>query len=312
RTNADGFAFDALFVEQLEVLLHLLLCVLELLGVRALGDSEDDEECRREHYTTDGRNFFRRKVYERGGEQHHEYGEQADRNFFAKHPDVGRNFPAALAFVLEAQHQHGKAVEGETPDHAERVRLAEDVHVASAEQNRNHLQADDQIDDAVAGSVLALGFAEPVRENSVFGDAVQHAVRSNDRGVDCARENQEANDDDEGAEEQSESEWAVEPHDQLSEEIVFVARYRHMLRNDHHRQQRTHSGKEEAVNRDDNRGALQVLQLRVGDFAVHLRKRLFAAHGQHRMSECHQDADEAEGAGDTSVLQEPERGLIEV
>ena len=69
--------------------------------------------------------------------------------------DVGRHLPAAFALVLEAQHQHGEAVESEAPDHAEGVGLAQQVDVAAAHQDGEDLQNDDQIDDPVTGAEAA-------------------------------------------------------------------------------------------------------------------------------------------------------------
>ena len=56
-------------------------------------------------------------------------------------------------------------------------------------------------------------------------------------------------------------------------------------------------GEEQAVDGDDDGGALQVLELGVLDFAVDLGQRLFAAHGQHRVTEGHEDAEQAEHLG---------------
>jgi hypothetical protein len=55
---------------------------------------------------------------------------QADWDLGLADAEVGRNLPAALAVVLPAQHQHGQAVEGERPDDAEGVGLAEHDDIA--------------------------------------------------------------------------------------------------------------------------------------------------------------------------------------
>ncbi len=68
-------------------------------------------------------------------EQHHENRSQAERNLVAGYGDVRRNLPSTFALVFDSQHQHGQAVEGETPDDAEGVGLAEQVDVAVADQN---------------------------------------------------------------------------------------------------------------------------------------------------------------------------------
>src|SRR5262249_27656229 len=55
------------------------------------------------------------------------------------------------------QHQHRQAVEGETPYHTESVGLTQDIHIAAACQNGEHLQTHDQIYDPITGAVLFLG-----------------------------------------------------------------------------------------------------------------------------------------------------------
>src|SRR5581483_9797887 len=160
--HADSFTLDALFMEQLEVLLHLLFGVLELLCIRVFGDGEDYEERGGEDHSADGRYLLGREIHQRGGEQHHEYRKQSKGDFFPKNPQVRGNLPATFAFVLETQHQHGEAVEGEAPYHAKRMSPTENVHIAAAEQDGDDLQANDQVHDAVARAVLALRFTEPV------------------------------------------------------------------------------------------------------------------------------------------------------
>ena len=77
--------------------------------------------------------------------------------------------------------------------------------------------------------------------------------------------------------------------------------------NNHGREQRPDSGKDEAVDRDDDRRALQVLQLGVLDFAIHLGQRFLAAHGQDGVPERHEDAEEPERRRQARPAQEPER-----
>src|SRR5262249_10617044 len=97
--------------------------------------------------------------------------------------------PSALALIPPSQNQHGKTVKGETPYHTEGVRFAKDNYIASAEQDGEQLQTNDQIDDAIAGAILLLRLTKPVSEDAIFRDAIKNAVGSNDRSVDCARKN---------------------------------------------------------------------------------------------------------------------------
>ena len=50
--------------------------------------------------------------------------------------------------------------------------------------------------------------------------------------------------------------------------------------NDHAGEQRDHAGADHRVDADDVAGDLQVLQLGIGDFAIDLRQRFEAAHGE--------------------------------
>ncbi len=129
-------------------------------------------------------------------------------NLVAGDGDVRRNFPAAFALVLDAQHQHGQAVEGEAPDHAEGIGLAQQVDIAVADQNGEDLQKHDQVDDPVGGAEARMRLAEPVGENAVFRNAVEDSVGTDDRGIDRARQDQEAHDHHEGAESQPQQQRA--------------------------------------------------------------------------------------------------------
>ena len=104
------------------------------------------------------------------------------------------------------------------------------------------------------------------------------------------------------------SKRAVLVHGQPGDQVVLVNRDAHRVGNDHHEQQRGEAGENEAVDRDDDGGALQVLQLGMGQFAVDLGQRFLAAHGQHGVPEGDQDAENAELSGQilgqVGVLQE--------
>ena len=65
-------------------------------------------------------------------------------------------------------------------------------------------------DDAVGGAVLRMGFPEPARQDSVFSDSVQHAVRADDGGVHRARKDQHPGEHDERVERQPERGWPGE------------------------------------------------------------------------------------------------------
>ena len=106
--------------------------------------------------------------------------------------EIQRHAEFALARLLVAQHQHRQALHGEAPHHAERVGLAEDEDVSAAQDDGEQLQAHDQVEHAVGSPEAPMRLAEPVRQNAVLGDAVQHAVRAHDRGVHRSGQHQHA------------------------------------------------------------------------------------------------------------------------
>ena len=112
---------------------------------------------------------------------------------------------------------------------------------------------------------------KPVSENTVFRDPIQHAVRADDGGVDRAGENQKSDHHHEAAENELQQLRAPKVHGQARYQVVLVNRNPDGVRDDHHKQKRGQPGEYEAVNRDDHRGALQVLELGMSEFAVDLR-----------------------------------------
>ena len=134
--GADGhrFAVDGVLVLELEMVLHLravCACLRRLMRsemVKTMKNAMAEDDA------ADRGNRLGEQVDGGRGQQDQEDREQADGNFDFADAQVRRNLPAALALVLPAQHQHGKAVEGERPDDAEGVRLAQHDDVAAAER----------------------------------------------------------------------------------------------------------------------------------------------------------------------------------
>ena len=65
-------------------------------------------------------------------------------------------------------------------------------------------------------------------------------------------------------------------------------------RDEHGGQQRGAAGEDRAVDGDDNGRALQVLQLGMLDLAIDLGQGFLAAHGQNRVTEGHQNAEQTQ------------------
>ena len=63
---------------------------------------------------------------------------------------------------------------------------------------------------------------KPVGKNAVFRYAVQYAIRTNDRGIDCSGENQEPDNNDESAEHKSQQLWPDHVHGQSGDLVVLI------------------------------------------------------------------------------------------
>ncbi len=174
------------------------------------------------------------------------------------------------------------------------------------------LHANHQIDNPVTGAKATLRLAEPIGEDAILGDAHQHAGRTDDRSIDGAAKNQKPDDHDKDPENNTQRQRPNHVHRHAGDQVVAINRHPHRVRNQHHRQQRADAGKDEAIDRNDDRRALQVLELGMLNLAIDLRQRLFAAHRQHRMTESHDDAEQAQRRGRAGVLQKAERILAEV
>ena len=70
------------------------------------------------------------------------------------------------------------------------------------QEDREQLQSDDEVDDAVARAVTVVRLLEPTGQHTVFCDAIQDAVSADDRRIPRLRQNQHTNQDDEAVEEQ--------------------------------------------------------------------------------------------------------------
>ena len=164
------------------------------LFVNPFRNHEEGQEHRREGRAADRGHLLGQQVQQGREEQHEEHHDQAEGNLHAADVEVQRHLELARAAVLEPQHDHRQGLEDETPHHAEGIGLAQHVHVAAAEHDRQQLQAHDQEQDAVGRAVAAVRLEEPVGHDAVFGHAVQHAVGADDRRVHRAGQDQEADD----------------------------------------------------------------------------------------------------------------------
>ena len=219
---------------------------------------------------------------------------------------VQRNAEFTLARLLVAEHEHGQALHGKAPHHAERVGFAQYENVSAAQNDGGELQPDDQIQNAVRGAETAVGLAKPVGENSILGNAVQDAVGADDRGVHGPGEHERSHDHDKDAEDQAHLQRPRQVHRQAADGIIEVA-LAHGIGNDHDREKGHARGENQAVHENDEAGFFQVAELGMLHLAIDLGHGLFPAHGQHGVTQADQDADQAHRVRQVGVLQPAER-----
>ena len=197
--------------------------------------------------------------------------DQPDRQFgFADH-DIQRRLPQTVLRKFVAQHQNRQRLHRETPDHAERVRFAQQSHVSAGDQNRDQLQQHDRIDQSRGGAEAVVRMAEPVGQHAILGDAIEHAVGADDRGIDGPGQQQHAHQHDHTVEGEPQAERTDQVHRKAADQVVQKLRTGR-IRNDHHREERNQRREDHAVREDHPAGALQILQLGMGDFTVDLRQ----------------------------------------
>ena len=173
---------------QVELLQTLFLGLL-LAAVDPFRHGKDQEQNGGKQNAVNGGEFLREEVNDGGGAQHGGGEYETHGNLHAGDLKV-EGHPVFLIGTLEAKHQHTNGVEEETPDHAECVGFTQHVFVAAAQRNGDDLQHGDDVDDAVRGAEFIVRMAEPVHQNTVFGDAVHNAVGADDGGVYGARQYQ--------------------------------------------------------------------------------------------------------------------------
>ena len=136
----------------------------------------------------------------------------------------------------------------------------------------------------------------------------KHAVRAHDGRVHGAGKNQRSHHHHEHVEDQARQKRAGEVHGQAADQILEILRP-HFVGDDHHREEGNQRREDHAVNENDQRGLLQVRQLGMLDFAVHLRERFFSAHGQHGVAQPDEHGRERDQLGNVDAV-EPAQGIL--
>ena len=100
-------------------------------------------------------------------------------------------------------------------------------------------------------------------------------------------------------------------HGQAGDQVVLVDMDARAGGDQHRGQQRGAAREDEAVDGDDDRRPLQVLELGMLDLAVDLSQGLLAAHGQDGVAEGHENPEQAEDRQSAS-FQKAERVVAEL
>ena len=254
-------------------------------------DGEDGKEEDRENAAGDGGFGLGEKVDDGDAEKNEGDETEAERNLKAENAEIERDTIFAVARMGVAKNENSHALQSETPNDAEGIKIREEGDVAAADDDGEDLKSRDDVDDAVGRSVKTVRLTEPGTENTILRNAVQNAVGANDRGVDSASEDQSAHNDNKAMEDQAEDERSLEVHgeaaDKVLEEILAL-----LIGDDHHREERNERGEDQAIDEDDQAGLLEVRELRMLDFAVDLGQGFFAAHGEDRVAEAYKDGNE--------------------
>ena len=216
--SGGGEVFARLHVELIELVSGGALLVGDLFG-----NFEHGKEHEGESDAGNGRDFFGKEVDQAQRKQRERDHGQAEGNFSVADHEIQGNAIFAFTRLFVAKHENGQAFHGEAPHHAEGVGFTQDENVTAAEDDGKDLKQHHRIDDAVGSAETAMRAAEPLGQDSVFGDAVENAVGSDDGGVDGAGQHEEADYDDEGAEGEAEAEGADQIHGQTADGILGVA-----------------------------------------------------------------------------------------
>ena len=98
---------------------------------------------------------------------------------------------------------------------------------------------------------------KPIAQHAVFRNAVKNAVGADDRGIDCASEDDGTHHHDERVENQPQQERPFKAHGQSADE-VFQKALPDVVRNDHHGEERNQRREDHAVSENDQPGLFQI------------------------------------------------------
>src|ERR1035438_6182123 len=285
----------------------LLTLVLVAPAVVDFGALEDDEEGDGESDSGDGGHLLGEQVDDGEREQREGNEDQPNRQLeFADH-EIERRLALAIFGGFVAQHKNREGLHREAPHHTEGVGFAQHDYVAAGEQDGEQLEDDDGIDEARGGAEAVMRLAEPIGQDAILGDAVEHAVGADDGGIDGAGKQQHAHQHDHAVERQAQGQRAEQVHGKAADQVVQELGPRG-IGDDHHGEEGNQRGEEHAVGEDHPTGAFQVFELGMGDFAVDLGQGFEAAHGEEGVAQTDHDGDDGDGGRHGTF--EPAHGFV--
>src|SRR5258706_4425359 len=233
--RAHGFGRQVTLQLQIE-LVHLHVS-RSAAACSVLRDTEHDIEEDREGAARHGGDGLSEQIGDGDEKQREGNQNQTDRDLNAADIKVKGHLEFALARFGVPENQYSQPIHRKTPDHAERVQVGQKGDVATADDDGDHLQGNDNVDDAIAGAVFPVRLAEPGTQYSIFGDAVQHSVRTHNRRVHRPGENQRAHYNHKSIEDEAHPKPPRQTHCQPADQVLQVT-FPDRIMNDHHRQKR--------------------------------------------------------------------------
>src|SRR6202790_1294633 len=217
----NGLRTQLAFELQIE-LIHLDVSDASMAAA-ALRNGEHDVKDDGENAAGHGGYRFGEQVHD--GNQKQRQRNQAETHGYLHSANlkVQRNLELALSGTRVAQYEYSKAVHGEAPNDPEGIEVREKSHIAAADENRENLQADDDIDNAVAGAKTGMRLAEPLIKHAILGNAVKHAVGADDGGVHGPGEDERAHDYHEAMKNKPDAKRALEAHGQAADQVLQIS-----------------------------------------------------------------------------------------
>ena len=217
---ADRFRCELAFQVEVE-LIHFDVGDACFTGT-ALGNRKDDKQENGKRTAGHSGDGLGKQVNESNEEKYKSDETEADGKLRAEDSEIERDLEFALARLGITKNENGEAVHRETPDDAKRVEVCKERDIASAQENGDDLQRDDDVDDAIAGAETRMWLTEPGAEHAVFRDTVENTVRAQDGGVNGAGENESSNDHDKSMKDEAGNVRALKVHGQAANQILQV------------------------------------------------------------------------------------------